>query len=340
MNIKLEKYYYYSVTILLTLCLVYTRDNYDNRSRPEPKKEDMLLTALSTNKAWRCIQTLPYSIEMLKTDFVICYKHPADDPTISASFHINGYADIGKGKGVSHRYEEHIINVWLTLLQNYPQSTVLDIGSNIGTYTLVSSKMGNPVISVDPSPENHALLFNSLVLNNISEVTQVMNPISDGNYEYTGEMKYGTIGDMLSINGDVYNGILTSITLFDLFDLKPEEDTFIIKIDVEGFECKALVDFLKLERKPKYVPYIQMEVTHFCLSSGWKKSSCSDTFQTEFLPSLEKSGYTPHVPWPITYEELVSTCYFDALFVHKDAKPFPYNNPYLAKSFKDNSHLL
>ena len=34
-------------------------------------------------------------------------------------------ADIGHGKGVSHRYEEHIINVWLTLLQNYPQSTVL-----------------------------------------------------------------------------------------------------------------------------------------------------------------------------------------------------------------------
>ena len=29
------------------------------------------------------------------------------------------------GVGVRDRYEEHIINVWLTLLKNYPQATVL-----------------------------------------------------------------------------------------------------------------------------------------------------------------------------------------------------------------------
>ena len=36
------------------------------------------------------------------------------------------------------------------------------MGSNIGAYTLASRAMGNPVISVDANPQNHALLYNSL----------------------------------------------------------------------------------------------------------------------------------------------------------------------------------
>ena len=39
---------------------------------------------------------------------------------------------------------------------------VSDMGSNIGVYTLASRAMGNPVISVDANPQNHALLYNSL----------------------------------------------------------------------------------------------------------------------------------------------------------------------------------
>ena len=29
---------------------------------------------------------------------------------------------------------------------------------------------------------------------------------------------------------------------------------------------------------------------------------CKKTFRSEFLPLLESAGYTPHVPWPITYQ--------------------------------------
>ena len=38
----------------------------------------------------------------------------------------------------------------------------LDLGSNIGPYTLASRAMGNNVISVDPNPENQVILYNSL----------------------------------------------------------------------------------------------------------------------------------------------------------------------------------
>ncbi len=40
--------------------------------------------------------------------------------------------------------------------------SISDLGSNIGVFTLASLTMGNKVISVDPSPQNHAILYNSL----------------------------------------------------------------------------------------------------------------------------------------------------------------------------------
>ena len=39
----------------------------------------MLVNALDRYKAFRCQQTLPYSREMLKTDFIICSKNPTID---------------------------------------------------------------------------------------------------------------------------------------------------------------------------------------------------------------------------------------------------------------------
>ena len=31
-------------------------------------------------------------------------------------------------------------------------------------------------------------------------------------------------------------------------------------------------------------------------------SPCKETFQSKFLPAIQKSGYIPHVPWPITFQ--------------------------------------
>ena len=37
-----------------------------------------------------------------------------------------------------------------------------DMGSNVGPYTLLASTAGYNVISIDPLPENQALLYNSI----------------------------------------------------------------------------------------------------------------------------------------------------------------------------------
>lgn len=82
-----------------------------------------------------------------------------------------------------------------------------------------------------------------------------------------------------------------------------------------------------------------MEVSMHCTEGG--TSPCKATFKTEFLPLLEQSDYVPHVPWPITYQDVKDNCYFDVLFVHKDAKAFPYWDKNLSEtSFLQNYHLI
>jgi len=309
-------------------------------------------------KAHSCKETLPYSRHQFNLTFVICIKDPERDQLISYWFHANQYLGINEGPdfGSSQRYEEHLINIWLVLMKNYPDAVVIDLGSNIGPYTLASRAMGNTVIAVDPNPENQALLYNSLALNEFKNgggTIQILNAVSDDYFEYHGANKDGTLminpsqsndkGKNINHSAspiayskkDLTNHTITSITLFDIFDLLPDKDIFIVKIDIQGFECKAFENFLKLKTKPRFLPYIQMEVSMHC--SELYKSPCKSTFKTEFLPLLEQSGYIPHVPWPTSYEDLKETCYFDVLFVHKDAKSFPYwDNNLSKKSFLEN----
>jgi len=219
--------------------------------------------------------------------------------------------------------------------------------------------MGNTVIAVDPNPENHVLLYNSLLLNNLdNNYVQIMNAISDGYYTYQGANSVGMLMTNATKTGQEgyvnygaspipYNDkgqidfTMTSITLFDIFDILPDRDTFIIKIDIQGFECKAFRKFLGLEKKPTFVPYILMETVMGCTSGDLDASPCKATYKTEFLPLLENAGYIPHVPWPVSYQEIKDVCYFDVLFVHKDAKGFPYWDEHLShKSFMLNSELI
>jgi len=285
-------------------------------------------------------------------------KNPFKDQEISAWFYYNQYVPINETHGVNKRYEEHLINVWLVLLQNYPDAVVVDLGSNIGPFSLASRKMGNTVVSVDPNPENHVLLYNSLVLNNLdNDYVQIMNAISDGYYTYQGANSVGMLMTNATKTGQEgyvnygaspipYNNkkqidyTVTSITLFDIFDIVPDRETFIIKIDIQGFECMVFEKFLGLEKKPKFLPYLMIETAFGCPSPN-NASPCVATYKTKFLPLLEKSGYIPHVPWPVSYQELKDICYFDVLFVHKDAKGFPYWDQHLShRSFMLNSELV
>ena len=47
-------------------------------------------------------------------------------------------------------------------LENYPGSVLVDVGANLGVYSLAAAAAGGRVVAVDPVPANLALLAASL----------------------------------------------------------------------------------------------------------------------------------------------------------------------------------
>ena len=122
--------------------------------------------------------------------------------------------------------------------------TVLDIGANIGYYTLLFSQLVGPtgmVIAVEPHPENvHSLELN-LRLNRVSNVKIVPVAISD---------EIGTAQMFVSQGSNWHSLLLTewssgqsitvSTTTVDALAHQLERPIDIIRMDIEGWEAKAL----------------------------------------------------------------------------------------------------
>jgi len=63
-------------------------------------------------------------------------------------------------------YEDEVHNRFVSILEKEPPSFVLDVGANIGYYTLLSASLGHKVISFEPNPANIMRLCDSIRLNN------------------------------------------------------------------------------------------------------------------------------------------------------------------------------
>ena len=91
---------------------------------------------LPQNRSFECVTsgTAP--------SFQICVYDPNVDKFISAALLSDGI------------WEPYITKIFQKALNKYPDSLVIDVGANIGYYTLLSAKMGHPVIAVEPLYEN------------------------------------------------------------------------------------------------------------------------------------------------------------------------------------------
>lgn len=65
-------------------------------------------------------------------------------------------------------YEDDVHARFMEILQNKPRSLVVDVGANIGYYTLLSAALGHDVISFEPNPANIVRICDSLRLNDWS----------------------------------------------------------------------------------------------------------------------------------------------------------------------------
>jgi FkbM family methyltransferase len=160
---------------------------------------------------------------------------------------------------INGSYEPQVQDLILRTLQ--PGGAFLDVGANIGTFTIPAARRVGPsgrVVAIEGSPSVFSVLQKNIVLNDASNVQLVPAAAAASNHNVT---FYPAPADHFGMGSRApqFNATpitIPSVTLDSLvknFNL-PSVD--LIKIDVEGFELdvlKGALELLKTERPPLVV---------------------------------------------------------------------------------------
>ena len=174
------------------------------------------------------------------------------------------------------------------ILSKYPQSDFIDIGANIGVFSLTAAKLGRRVISIDAFEGNIARLCKSVEVGDLtSNIVLIHNAVSNVKEKVAlGEDRKnigGTFVRKLKLNTQekyIVNSILLD-DLLEIFSLKK----VVIKMDAERSEARILEGGRKF--------FKSVDVTHILLEFQFHRGSQSGEFISNFL---KEYGLEPQVP--------------------------------------------
>jgi FkbM family methyltransferase len=194
------------------------------------------------------------------------------------------------------------------------RGTFVDLGANIGYYTLPLAARGVRTLAVEALPQNYSTLLLSLIKNGFTKVTPVHAAVwgSTGVLQVTGSSAWGQV---------LLTGAGSPVPCLRLEDLCraygfPEPD--LIKIDIEGAEL-AVVEGAKGFLQPKRCPQIIFE------ANAWADINFKYRVES-LLEAFESLGYSLYTIWqgllvPHTSKDLQLRVCADYLAVAKARLP-------------------
>ena len=203
-----------------------------------------MFPAIKRSTEGKCVRTFCYLAKKNKTmkncvplrtsrgTTPICTYPVNKDIYVSGSIHSSGQWEGGRVK--------QLADLFITL----PDLEFLDLGCNIGAYTVALAHQGVKVTAVDPMLENLELLSRSIKLGNLQQnVTLIWNAVSNKRQLITfrgpGDNVGGThIHDANATNSRSY--MARTILLDDLLPLFRGKH-IVIKMDIESSEYFALL---------------------------------------------------------------------------------------------------
>lgn len=176
-------------------------------------------------------------------------------------------------------YEMHYRNALMEIFDLYPNAGLIDLGCNIGSHTLLVTKLGHPVVAVDANPVNLKMLHMAAELDGVSHLLKsYWNAVSNERGNITmewkrGENLEGNTGRCASaITGTDCNDQslldnhrlfrVPSVTLDDLSHVIRESPTrtWIVKVDIEGQESLASTEADQFFNSSYFsIPIVMME---------------------------------------------------------------------------------
>jgi FkbM family methyltransferase len=192
-------------------------------------------------------------------------------------------AAVGQTIISTKNYEPHVTKAIVKHLK--PGDVFLDIGANIGYFTLLAAsivKDAGKVISFEPNPHNLQLIYSDIVENQFDNIT--IYPFAASNSRQILSLTTG------GSNGVVFEAsllqaencyLVPSMVVDEL--LQHEKQINVIKMDIEGHEPSAISGMDLLIKKHK--PIIFTEFHPWCIRSFNK------TEPQEYLERLIQYGY-------------------------------------------------
>ena len=254
---------------------------YQSKSRSIPLSAEFYDLSNVLNHDFRCVDmnTTPST--------PICIHSIYDDMYISHDLLETGL------------WEKHVLFDFLDILQRDSSLGVIDLGANIGVYSLLGAAMGRQVVAVEPFMANILRLHAaSQMAGTSSLITLMHNGISDQHGNATIIVNGSNQGDIRLRDG--VNPCVGScpktiryITMGDIVNVLPFSRA-VMKIDIQGYEHLAFLHATEL-LNILFLPCIYMEWTEIKKHHPASASTPKDyNAVLSMLHLLYNSHYVPY----------------------------------------------
>jgi len=184
-----------------------------------------------------------------------CVKPPEEDLYVSRM--------LSTGRG----WEPELVSKVMEAMTLHPEAVFLDLGSNIGAYTLPVASMRRRVVAVDMMRDNLAYIKTSLSQAGLdSYVEMVNNAVSDrhetlmavpGKDHLNPGSKMAITLDLANNMETIHKDTVKAVTVVDIMEMV-KAPAYIIKTDIQKYDCKAIaID--ELISAGRHIPYLFME---------------------------------------------------------------------------------
>jgi FkbM family methyltransferase len=189
-------------------------------------------------------------------------------------------------------YEDDLSNYLSNSISFNDDDIALDIGANIGWYSILLNKLmpaTSSIYAFEPDPLNYRLLTENINLNNANNIVSVNKALSNQQeikklYRYSNK----NLGrhSLLDINKGEYVEV-EALVLDKYLESKNIDISKVkfAKIDIEGYE------YFALSGATKVLQYIQCLISEF-VPSHMKKGGVDPV---SLINLLEEKGFTPNV---------------------------------------------
>lgn len=203
-------------------------------------------------------------------------------------FTVDSRSDLFKRLFLYKEYEPSLVDLVLKHLDK--DRDVIDIGANVGFYTVLFAQKLNKakVLAIEPTLNALQRLYKNIQLNNVTDKTIVFEGAASDRHgrgeikTLIGREEYSTLGrwEHPSVKNEKFNAHETEVTTVDNLVKKYSLDPGFIKIDVEGLEHSVLKGAKTTLEKKR--PVILSELSYNLL----KQNGSSSIEVIKFLESL------------------------------------------------------